>query len=605
MSNLEQFRELGISESTLAALAAKGFEQPSPIQAAAIPLLLSGRCDVIGQAQTGTGKTAAFGIPIIDTVTPGLGHVQAVILSPTRELAMQIASEMDSLKGERKMSIVSVFGGQSIELQMRKLSDGADVVVGTPGRIMDLMRRRSLDLAQVAFAVLDEADEMLNMGFLEDMEQILAQTPSEKRTLMFSATMPGPIMDIAARFMREYELVSVADRRMATPNTEQICYEVRREMKFDALTRIIDMELNMYGMVFCRTKSDADELAARLNERGYAVEALHGDLAQAQRTKVIERFKRRKFSLLIATDVAARGIDVNDLTHVINYSIPQAAEPYLHRIGRTGRAGKTGKAITFVTPSERKRLAQIRQELKVEIRKEQLPSPADIVRRKKERALASLRDIVTREEHLDYLGFAEQLLEEISTVELVSAILRLAFKKELLPESYTELESDGRPGRREAETGGWVRLFAAAGKMDGFGPGQLLELIREKTGIRSGQIGKVDCFDKFSFINVKPGDVSKLTKAFRDYGPGRAPFMDIAREEDEKRPDRTNNAAVEEHQVKKSTPKRPRKLTASPEPPPSPKNRVNQKTSKKKKNAAPPPPWVSKRMKKKFDPAAE
>ncbi len=606
MSNLEQFRELGISESTLAALAVKGFEQPSPIQAAAIPLLLSGRCDVIGQAQTGTGKTAAFGIPIIDTITPGLGHVQAVILSPTRELAMQIASELDSLRGERKMSIVSVFGGQSIELQMRRLSDGADVVVGTPGRIMDLMRRHSLDLAQVSFAVLDEADEMLNMGFLEDMEQILAQTPSEKRMLMFSATMPGPIMDIAARFMREYELVSVADRRMATPNTEQICYEVRREMKFDALTRIIDMELNMYGMVFCRTKSDADELTARLNERGYAVEALHGDLAQAQRTKVIDRFKRRKFSLLIATDVAARGIDVNDLTHVINYSIPQAAEPYLHRIGRTGRAGKTGKAITFVTPSERKRLAQIRQELKVEIRKEELPSPADIVRRKKERALASLRDIVAREEHLDYMGFAEQLLEEVNTVELVSAILRLAFKKELLPESYAELESDARPGRREAEAGGWVRLFAAAGKHDGFGPGQLLELIREKTGIRSGQIGKVDCFDKFSFINVKPGDVTKLTKAFRDYGPGRAPFMDIAREEDENRADRTSNApVVEERRTEKAAPKRPHKLTASPEPPPFPKNRANQKVSKKKKAAGAPPEWVAKRMKKKFDSAAE
>lgn len=596
MNNLESFRELGISELTLTALAAKGFENPSLIQAAAIPLLLSGHCDVIGQAQTGTGKTAAFAIPIIETITPGLDHVQAVILSPTRELTMQIADEMNSLKGERQMTILPVFGGQSIELQLRRLAQGVDIIVGTPGRVMDLMRRQALDLSRITFAVLDEADEMLNMGFLEDMELILAQTPADKRTLMFSATMPKPIMDIAARFMREYELITVARQQVTVAATEQVCYEVRREHKFDALTRIIDMELNMYGMIFCRTKSDVDELAARLNEYGYNVEALHGDLAQAQRTKVIDRFKRRKFSLLIATDVAARGIDVNDLTHVINYSIPQASEAYVHRIGRTGRAGKQGKAITFVTPSENKRLSQIKNDLKVDIRKEKLPTPADIVKRKKERALASLRDIIARETHLEYLNFAEELLENVSTLELVSAILRLAFKKELLSESYTELESDKNRGRREAQSSDMVRMFVAVGKLDGFVPGKLLDLIREQTGIRSTKIGKVDCFDKFSFINVKAEDAQKLIKAFRHFGPGKAPFMEIARDERE-----DNSTPPPRHNEGKPSmrSKRPRKLTASPEPPPKPKNRVRQKAQKPKETPAPPPAWVAKRKKQK------
>ncbi len=643
MSNLEKFRELGISEATLEALEAKGFKEPSLIQAAAIPLLLSGKCDVIGQAQTGTGKTAAFGIPIIEIITPGLDHVQAVILSPTRELTMQIGDELNSLKGGRELSILTVYGGSSIELQLRKLGQGVDIVVGTPGRVMDLMRRGALDLKQVTFAVLDEADEMLNMGFLEDMESILAETPADKRMLMFSATMPKPILNIASKFMREYELVAVAHKQATVESTEQVCYEVRREHKLDALSRIIDIELNMYGMVFCRTKSDVDDLTARLSERGYAVEALHGDIAQAQRTKVIDRFKRRKFLLLIATDVAARGIDVNDLTHVINFSIPQTTEAYVHRIGRTGRAGKAGKAITFVTPSETRRLNQIKRELKVEIQKCKLPSPVDIVKRKKERALASLRDIIAREIHLDYLNFAEELLDEINTVELVAAILRMTYEKEMLPESYTELASDKPLGAQDVEDGSQVRLFVAAGKHDGFGPGKILDLIWEKTGIRSSQLGRIDCFDKFSFINVNSGHVRKLVDAFRHFGPGKAPFMDVARDSEHEegedaparthrprfaregeapaRPFRPRSAREEEAPAKFHKPKpvteeknesegekkpfpakkadfdkKPKKKPFPPKKADFVKKTASDKKSKKKKTA-PPPPWVEKRIK--------
>jgi len=369
MSDLEQFRSLGVSEEILEALRAKGFETPSPIQELTIPKLLSGENDLIGQAQTGTGKTAAFGIPIIQCCKPGWDKPQALILAPTRELSIQIAEELNSLKGCGRLRIAPFYGGQAIEIQLQKLRDGVDVVIGTPGRLLDLMRRGKFDFSELRFAVLDEADEMLDMGFLEEIEGILAATTPEKRMLMFSATMPPAIQKIAERFMRGYEVVRTLSEQPGTALTEQIWFEVRREDKFDALSRIIDMEDGIYALIFCRTRNDSDELVERLKQRGFRAEVLHGDIAQAQRTKVINQFKDKKFRLLVATDVAARGIDVNDLTHVINYSIPQESETYIHRIGRTGRAGKTGMAITFVTPGESRRLAFIRHETGMRIEK--------------------------------------------------------------------------------------------------------------------------------------------------------------------------------------------------------------------------------------------
>ena len=412
MTDLAEFRALGISETFLEALRLKGFEEPTPIQEQTIPLLLSGERDLIGQAQTGTGKTAAFGLPILETLPGGARDPGALILSPTRELCLQTAQELNSLKGTRELKVLPLYGGQAIEIQLRGLHAGLDIAVGTPGRIQDLIDRGALNLGALRFAVLDEADEMLNMGFIEEIESILAHTPREKRMLMFSATMPEPILKIAEKFMRPgYGIVRTEPERLAVDLTDQIYYEVRREDRLEALSRLIDMEDRLFAMVFCRTRNDVDDLTENLNARGYAVEALHGDIAQAQRTRVINRFKAQKFRILIATDVAARGIDVSGLTHVINYSIPLSTEAYVHRIGRTGRAGKRGTALTFVSPSELRQLSRIRREANVEIRKGTLPSPSEVVCARRRRAAEKIAAVIAGEEGLqEYLPVAESLL---------------------------------------------------------------------------------------------------------------------------------------------------------------------------------------------------
>ena len=446
MSDLEKFRQLGISEQTLKALAKKGFEEPSPIQAITIPLLLSGEKDIMGQAQTGTGKTAAFGIPIIEKLHHGKKNVQAIILAPTRELAIQIAEEMNSLKGEKVLEIVPIYGGQSIDMQLSRLQRGVDIVVGTPGRVLDMIHRGCLILDKVTFAVLDEADEMLNMGFIEDIEEILSKTGPDKRMLMFSATMPHQIIAIAEKFMREYEVVTVKKQQLTTALTDQIYFEVRREDKLEALTRIIDIEDDFYALVFCRTKNDVDEITEKLVYRGYAAEALHGDISQAQRIKVIDRFKRKKFNILIATDVAARGIDINNLTHVINFSIPQEAESYIHRIGRTGRAGKTGTAITFVTPSEYRKLTFIQKLTNTEIRRERLPTPKDIIANKKIKFKEAITNLMVTEKHLDYLSLAGELLKDAEPEAVLAAMLKFTFKEDLMAVSYSDLGSHSGGG---------------------------------------------------------------------------------------------------------------------------------------------------------------
>lgn len=531
MGDLESFRKLGITETTIAALQRKGFEEPSPIQAAVIPLLLAGEKDVIGQAQTGTGKTAAFGIPVIETLKTSKKHVQALIMTPTRELTIQIAEELNSLKGDRGLKIAPVYGGQSIEIQLSKLRTGVDIVVGTPGRLMDLMERRALDISHVSFAILDEADEMLSMGFVEDIENILSVTPEDKKMLMFSATMPSAILNIASRFMREYEIVNVKRDTTSVSLTEQIYFEVRREDKLEALARIIDMESDLYAMVFCRTRNDVDELHEKLTLRGYDVESLHGDIAQAQRTRVIEGFKRRKFNVLIATDVAARGIDVNNLTHVINFSIPQDPDLYIHRIGRTGRAGREGTAITFVTPSEYRLLTRIRKESNADIRKERLPDPNTIVARKKENFVGKISEMIESHKHEPYVKLAEELIEKIPAPELVASILRMQFKSEFLPEHYASITDPYRnDSGRSVDNRGRTRLFIALGKDQGYGAGNLVKFIQQKTGIPSSSLGKVDCFNDFSFVEASFNEAEEIIRAFQSQGRAGQPFVEIAKD---------------------------------------------------------------------------
>ncbi len=526
MSDLIKFRELGISEPTLKALAKKGFEEPSPIQALTIPVLMAGDQDVVAQAQTGTGKTAAFGIPIIEKLERKAKHVQALILAPTRELAVQIAEEMNSLKGNKALEIMPIYGGQSIELQTRRLRQGVDIIAGTPGRVLDLLNRRELSLEHIRFAVLDEADEMLDMGFIEDIETILSQTATDKRMLLFSATMPQQVIGIAKKFMRNYTVLTVARQPITANLTEQIYFEVRREDKFEAITRIIDSEDEFYALLFCRTKNDVDELTEKLSRRGYSAEALHGDISQAQRTKVIERFKRKGFNILVATDVAARGIDIVNLTHVINFSIPQEPESYIHRIGRTGRAGKTGTAITFVTPAEYRKLTYIEKVAQTTISKRKLPSLNDIVNNKKAKLRQKLQDVMEQEHHLGYLDFARQLLDGQDPENTIAAMLKMMYKDDLVKENSKEPEI-----QQQVDGQGKTRLFIALGKKDGNNPKSISDLLWDAAKIKNNKINNIQCFDTFTFVTVPFREAEIILETFQRKAKGRQSLVAIAKPE--------------------------------------------------------------------------
>ena len=520
MSDIQDFQALGLSEEMLSALALKGFKIPSPIQALTIPKLLTGTKDLIGQAQTGTGKTAAFGIPIIENAEEGCQKPQALILAPTRELSMQIAEEINSFKGDRKLRIASFYGGQNIEIQLQLLRQGnMDIIIGTPGRIIDLYERGVLDFSALKYAVLDEADEMLDMGFIEDIEQILSCTTPHKRMLMFSATMPPEVLSIAEQFMGEYEVIRTVMTRLSTELTDQIYYQVRREDKFDALMRIIDTEENLYALVFCRTKGDVDEVVEKLQQHRYPVEALHGDVAQGQRTKVINRFKGKHFPLLVATDVAARGIDVNDLTHVINYSIPQSPDIYIHRVGRTGRAGKEGKAITFVTPGEIRRIRHIQETIKNEIRKEELPNGRAVIELKKRRYVEKLSHFNCGDANEEYLTFARELLSEAySAEELLAAVLQNHFRDELLERKYRDFsgkKKDRAFWENSSGNANEVKLLLGVGQKDGFGAVKVLNLFRDLANIRRTRIGKIDCEDHRAFVYIDSEDAKQAIAAFK------------------------------------------------------------------------------------------
>ncbi|MBR2872598.1 MAG: DEAD/DEAH box helicase [Lentisphaeria bacterium] len=520
MNEIQDFRALGLSEEMLSALELKGFKSPSPIQALTIPKLLSGTKDLIGQAQTGTGKTAAFGIPIIENAEVNCKTPQALILAPTRELSMQIAEEINSFKGCRKLRIASFYGGQNIEVQLQLLRQGnVDIIIGTPGRIIDLYERGELDFSALKYAVLDEADEMLDMGFIEDIEKILSFTNPDKRMLMFSATMPPEVLSIAEQFMNEYEVIRTQMTQLSTELTDQIYYQVRREDKFDALMRIIDTEEDLYALVFCRTKGDVDEVVEKLKQHHYPVEALHGDVAQSQRTKVITRFKGKHFPLLVATDVAARGIDVNDLTHVINYSIPQSPDIYIHRVGRTGRAGKEGKAITFVTPGEIRRIRHIQQTIRNEIRKEELPDGRAVIELKKRRYVEKLAKFNCGEANEEYLLFARELLDQAySAEELLAAILQNHFRDELLERKYRDFsgkKKDRAFWENSSGAANEVKLLLGVGKLDGFGAVKVMNLFRDIAHLRKNRVGKIDCEDHRTFVYLDNEDAKQAIAAFR------------------------------------------------------------------------------------------
>ena len=478
---MQKFEDFGLSIEMLNALSKKGFEEPSEIQKLVIPELLKERTHLIGQAQTGTGKTAAFGIPILETIEADK-TVRALILAPTRELANQVADEIYSLKGEKDLKVLAVYGGASIENQIKKLKSGVDIVVGTPGRVMDLMRKKILKVDQLDYFVLDEADEMLNMGFLEDIEAILEKTNDEKKMLFFSATIPKAIMAIAKKFMPEHKLLKVAKKELTTNLTEQIYYEVKQEDKFEALCRVLDYEQDFYGIVFCRTKSEVDDVTNKLKARNYDAECIHGDITQALRQK--------------ALDFAARGIDVSNLTHVINYSIPQEAESYVHRIGRTGRAGQKGVAITFVTPREASKLAQIKRITKTEIKREHIPNVEEILEAKKEALLAYVDEIIMENDFDAYSELAQRLMDGRDAKQVLASVLRHVYEDEFLPENYNEITDV------KVKIDDKTRLFIALGSKDGYNVGRLLDLLNKKAKTPGRKVKDVKIMDKYSFITV-------------------------------------------------------------------------------------------------------
>jgi ATP-dependent RNA helicase DeaD len=532
MQQLEQFSALGLSDRTIEALIAKGFEEPTAIQAGCIPLLLKEQSDVVGRAQTGTGKTAAFGLPILEIVEPEKPAVQALILSPTRELAVQVGAEIESLKGDRNLHILPVYGGSSMDLQIRRLKRGVQVVAGTPGRVLDHIRRGTLDLSVLKFVVLDEADEILNMGFIEDVEAILEQTPAEKRMLLFSATMPKPILRLAERFMKDYRLVEVSQESGTPTLTDQHYYEVRESDKIELLSRIIDIAPDFYGLVFCRTKMQSDEVGRMLIDRGYNAEVIHGDLAQKQRELILHKLRERRISILVATDVAARGIDVQELSHVVNYTIPQNPETYIHRIGRTGRAGKEGSAITFVTPSESRRFTYIRRMVNGEITKERIPDIEAVIAIKRERIINGIAEGITTSGSEDYIQMAQDLLDIHEPEDVVAALLARHYGNQLNMQSYTRIKSVEKASRPERNTErsprndrygkkeNWdqrrgdferddtTRLFIAKGRSAGMTKRLLVDYIKQHAQVTDRELDQVEVLENFSFVTA-PSDAAR------------------------------------------------------------------------------------------------
>lgn len=418
------FDKLGLSDAILRAVQDMGFEEATPIQEQTIPLALTGR-DLIGQAQTGTGKTAAFAIPLIEQVDLEDPSVQCLILAPTRELAVQVAEELNQIGRYKGVSTVPIYGGQDITRQIRLLRQRPQIVASTPGRLMDHMRRRTIRLDKVRMVVLDEADEMLNMGFMEDIETILKDLPSERQTLLFSATMPESIRRLANQFMREPEQITVQVKELTMPNIEQYYIEVAEGQKFDTLCRLLDMQVPELAIVFGRTKRRVDELYTALGVRGYSAEAIHGDLTQARRDNVMRRFRSGQVDILVATDVAARGLDITGVTHVYNFDVPQDPEWYVHRIGRTGRAGATGVAISFVTPREMGYLRHLEYMIRRRIERKPIPTMTDALQGQLSSLAENLLQVVADDKLDAYRGLAEELLGRTDSVTLLAAALKI------------------------------------------------------------------------------------------------------------------------------------------------------------------------------------
>ncbi len=524
---MKSFEEIGIEKNILTAIEELGFENPMPVQEKVIPHLLSdNKSDIVALAQTGTGKTAAFGLPLIQRVDTASNKTQHLIISPTRELCLQIADDLKSYaKYKDKVKVVAVFGGASIEHQIKSLKKGAHIISATPGRLLDLINRRVVDIRDIETVVLDEADEMLNMGFREDLESILSETPAEKQTLLFSATMPTEVKRIADKFMHNTIDFTIGRKNSGADTVSHVCYTVQARDRYLALKRIVDFHPDIYGIVFCRTRIETQEVATNLMADGYNADALHGDLSQAQRDVVMNKFRTKHLKLLVATDVAARGIDVNDLTHVINYNLPDELEIYTHRSGRTGRAGKVGISIIISNLKEKGKIHIIEKQIGKKIEHKSVPLGKEICKVQLFHLIDRMEKVDVDSNEIDqFLPELNKKLEWLDREELIKKFVSVEFNRfsdyyKNTPDLNKPADERGRSrdesgSRRGGSNQGFTRFFLNLGSMDNIRPGDLIGLVNDLSGVRDIEIGEIDIKKSFSFFEIDSEYKDQLLEAF-------------------------------------------------------------------------------------------
>jgi len=525
---MNPFIQLGIRHDIVNAITELGFENPTPIQEQSIPVLLTGSNDFVGLAQTGTGKTAAFGLPLLELLDFEEKHPQALILCPTRELCLQITSDLKKYaKNMPNVHVVAVYGGASISDQLREIRRGVQIVVATPGRMLDIISRKAIDFTQVGFVVLDEADEMLNMGFQEDIDSILSTTPDDKKTWLFSATMPSEVRRIAKKYMTDPFELTMGTKNTGNENIEHEYYIIRARDKYAAFKRIVDFNPEIFGIVFCRTKIETQEIAEALIKDGYNADSLHGDLSQQQRDKVMKRYRERSLQLLIATDVAARGIDVNDVTHVINYSLPDEIENYTHRSGRTARAGKTGVSISIINGKELGKIRQIEKTLGKRFVKMDIPTGFDVVEKQLFALVHKVHNVEVNEQQIEqYTSRIMDEFKDMSKEDIIKRFASLEFNRFLdyyknAPDLNAPVDESRRSdigGERFGRTGmksDFTRLFINLGSVDGFSRGDLLGYICNTSKISGRTVGKIDVKGVYSFFEVPNDEVVKVQEGFK------------------------------------------------------------------------------------------
>lgn len=522
------FKELNLREEILSAIVELGFESPMPVQAQTIPFVLEKSSDLVALAQTGTGKTAAFGLPILNKIDPTRNQVQALVLAPTRELCIQISNDLKTFSKFLPTRVVPVYGGEDIRTQLKQLAQTPQIIVATPGRLIDLIERGKIKLETVDYLVLDEADEMLNMGFKEDIETILARTPDTRRTLLFSATMPSEIARIAKKYMKDYEEITVGSRNSGSDNVSHIYYVSQAKQRYMVLKRIVDLNPDIYGIVFCRTRQETKEVAEKLMHDGYNADALHGDLSQAQRDSVMQKFRIRNIQLLVATDVAARGLDVSDLTHIINYNLPDDVEIYTHRSGRTGRANKKGVSVSIIHSKEKFKIKDIERMLKKPFEQQQIPNGLEVCKKQLFFMIDKMEQVNVNEEQIaPYMDQIMKQLEYLDKGELLKRFVSLEFNRFLnyykdaedlnyAGKSFSKTDRDESDLRSEhrGRRGERVRLKMNVGTKEGIDARRLLGIINDVVGDKTITVGDIEVTNKFTFFDVFVDQMDKVVTAF-------------------------------------------------------------------------------------------